>query len=74
MESAKWIAGAELGESECARLRKINAELVATLEALHCWVSPSNDWRPDSKLAHDVRAAIAKARSREDSSDDCSGV
>ena len=35
-------------------------DLLAVLNRLHDFVSASNDWRPDSKLARDVRQALVR--------------
>lgn len=42
---------------ECGR---DNDRLRMVLKRLYDFVSVSNDWRPDSKLARDVRAALDK--------------
>lgn len=33
-------------------------KLLAVLNRLHDFISASNDWRPDSKLARDVRQVL----------------
>jgi hypothetical protein len=70
-ERLRWLASqtfthgggmCDEAADELDRLTAINAKLLAALEGLYAFVAPLNDFRPDSKLARDARAAIAKAR------------